>query len=170
MAVGMIWRAGVFSYTGVVVIGTVGVTMLHPRGPGDPELPPTPEVAPPPSEEYLRAVCKDGDQLCTIYTKMVPESPSSGERLKRPRRSTVNSKLSKQMVSPRARPTPVGLLPLATNESFSEVTIRTSKGKACCKSPFLVRQLSIFFSLTRYRWSRSHIPVLRWSYEQLGTQ
>jgi hypothetical protein len=35
--------------------------------------------------------------------------------------------------------------------SADEVTIRTSRGKACYKSPFLARQLSVFFAPTRYR-------------------
>jgi hypothetical protein len=32
-----------------------------------------------------------------------------------------------------------------------ERTIETSRGKAHCKSPFLARQLSVFFTSTRYR-------------------
>jgi hypothetical protein len=30
-------------------------------------------------------------------------------------------------------------------------TIRTSRGKACCKPPFLTRQLSVFSAPTKYR-------------------
>jgi hypothetical protein len=63
----------------------------------------------------------------------------------------VNSKLSKWMVLPRARPMSVGLLLLAMKRSFGEGTIRTSRGKAHCKSPFLAHQLSVFFALARYR-------------------
>jgi hypothetical protein len=37
------------------------------------------------------------------------------------------------------------LLPLATKESFGDVTIRTSKGKAHYKSPSLACQLLVFF-------------------------
>jgi hypothetical protein len=59
-----------------------------------------------------------------------------GERLRRPCRSMVESRLPKWMVPPGVRPTPVGLLPLATKESFSEGTIRTSIGKARCNSTF----------------------------------
>jgi hypothetical protein len=92
---------------------------------------------------------------------MALESSSWGERLRRPRRSTVNSRLPKQMVLPRARQTSVGLMPMETKESFGDVTIRTSRGKARYKSPFLACQLSVFFAPTRIGWSRSIIPVLR---------
>jgi hypothetical protein len=63
----------------------------------------------------------------------------------------VNSRLPKWMVLSRERPPPVGLLPLATKESFGEGAIRISRGKACCKSPFLARQLSVFFAPARYK-------------------
>jgi hypothetical protein len=35
MTVGMVWRAGVPSRTGMVMMGSVEVTTLHPQGPGD---------------------------------------------------------------------------------------------------------------------------------------
>jgi hypothetical protein len=76
MTIRMVWSVGVFFGIGVVVVGIVGVTTLHPRGPGDPELAPVPEVVPPSMEESSRAVCKDGDPLCTIPMKMAHESPS----------------------------------------------------------------------------------------------
>jgi hypothetical protein len=44
-----------------------------------------------------------------------------------------------------SRPTLVGLLLLVMNESFSAGTIKMFRGKARCKSPFLARQLSMFF-------------------------
>jgi hypothetical protein len=50
-----------------------------------------------------------------------------------------------------ARPMSVGLLSLVMNESLGDATIRMSKGKVRCKSPFLVCQLSIFFAPARYR-------------------
>jgi hypothetical protein len=37
------------------------------------------------------------------------------------------------------------------NESFSDGTIGTSRGKAHYKSPYLVCQLSVFFAPARYR-------------------
>jgi hypothetical protein len=97
MTVGMVWSAIVFSNAGVVVMGTNRVSTLHPQGPGDLELPPAPEAAPPSLEESSRVVCKDGDPLCTIPMKIAPESLSLGERLRRPRWSMVNSKLPKRM-------------------------------------------------------------------------
>jgi hypothetical protein len=86
MTVGVVWRAGEFSGTGVVVMGSVGVTMLHPRRPGDPELPPppVPKVALSSLEDASRVVYKDGDLLCTIPTNTALESYSWGERLRRP--------------------------------------------------------------------------------------
>jgi hypothetical protein len=35
--------------------------------------------------------------------------------------------------------------------AIDEGTIRISRGKACCKSPFLACQLSVFFAPARYR-------------------
>jgi hypothetical protein len=74
------------------------------------------------------------------------------------------------MVSPRARPTPIGLLPLATNESFGEVTIRMYRAKARYKYPFLAGQLLMFSALARTGWSRSCVPVLRWFRKLQSTQ
>jgi hypothetical protein len=51
----------------------------------------------------------------------------------------------------KARSAPIGWLPLAMKESFSEGTIETTRGKVRYKSPFLERQLSVFFALRRYR-------------------
>jgi hypothetical protein len=56
MTVKMVMSASVFSIASVVVMGTIGVTMLHPWGPGDLELPPVPEVALASSDESLRAL------------------------------------------------------------------------------------------------------------------
>jgi hypothetical protein len=128
-----------------------GVTWSHhvaPSGVRESRAPPpplSPLVALSSSEDSLRAVCRDGDPSYTIPMKMELESHSWGEILRWPRRSTVNSRLPKRMVLPRARPMSVGLLPLAMKESFGEGTIRISKGKAHCKSPFLVHQLLVFF-------------------------
>jgi hypothetical protein len=84
----------------MVVMGTIRVTTLHPLGTGNPELPPSHKAALPLSEDSSRAMCKDGDPMCTIPMTAVPESFPSGERLRRSKRSAVNSKLPKQMVSP----------------------------------------------------------------------
>jgi hypothetical protein len=63
----------------------------------------------------------------------------------------MNSRLPKWMVLYVARPTSVGLWPLAMKESFSEGTIRMSRGKARCKSYFMVSQLLVLFAPVRYR-------------------
>jgi hypothetical protein len=130
--------------------------------PKDPELLHVLEVAPSSLEDSSRAMCRDGDPLCTIPMNMALESHSWGERLRRPR-------LPKRMVLHGSRQTPVRFLPLAMNESFSEGTIRMSRGKPCYKSPFLPCQLSVFFASARTGWSRSHGPILRWSCELQST-
>jgi hypothetical protein len=56
----------------------------------------------------------------------------------------MNSRLPKLMVLPEARPTPMGLLSLAMNESFSDGIIGMSREEAQCKSPYLAHQLSMF--------------------------
>jgi hypothetical protein len=66
----------VFSGAGVAVMGSVGVTTLHPPGSGDPELPQVPEVALSSSKDSSRVVCRYGDPLCTIPTNMALESDS----------------------------------------------------------------------------------------------
>jgi hypothetical protein len=76
-------------------MGSVGVTTLHPRGLGDPELPLVPETALSSSEDSSRVVCKDGDPLCTIPMNTTLEFHSWGEKLKRPRWSAVNYRLPK---------------------------------------------------------------------------
>jgi hypothetical protein len=151
MTVRMVWRAGVFSGTGVVMMGSVKVTTLHPRGPGGPKLPPVLDVAPSSSDNSPRVACREGDPLWTIPTYMAPKSRSWGERLRWPNRSTMNSMLPKWMPLPEARPTPVGLLSLVMNESFGDGIIRTSRRKAHCKSPLLAHQLSVFFAPARCR-------------------
>jgi hypothetical protein len=75
----------VFSSTSVVVMGSVRVTMLHPQGLGDLELPTAPEAVSYSSEESPRAVRRDSDLLCTIPMNKAPESRSLGERLMWPR-------------------------------------------------------------------------------------
>jgi hypothetical protein len=52
--VGMVRSVRVLSGGGVVVMGTTGVTTLHPRGPGKQELAPLPEVVLPSLEDSSR--------------------------------------------------------------------------------------------------------------------
>jgi hypothetical protein len=49
---------------------------IVPSRAGGSRAPPALEVVPPSSEESLRVVCRDGDPLCTIPTKMAVESHS----------------------------------------------------------------------------------------------
>jgi hypothetical protein len=79
MTVGMVWRAEMFIAACVVMMGSVEVTTMHPRGSGDPELPPMPKVAPSSSEDSSRAVHREGNPLWSIPMNMVPESQSWGE-------------------------------------------------------------------------------------------
>jgi hypothetical protein len=70
----MVRSAGVFFGGGVVVMGTIRFTMLHPQGPENLKLPPPLEAASPSSEDSSRTVCKDGGPLCTIPTNTTSES------------------------------------------------------------------------------------------------
>jgi hypothetical protein len=63
MIIGVVWRAGVFIGAGIVAMGPVRVTTLHPQGWGDPDLPLAPEAVPSSSKDSLRAVRRDGDPL-----------------------------------------------------------------------------------------------------------
>jgi hypothetical protein len=73
------------------------------------------------------------------------------ERLRPPKQSVMNSRLPKQMVLLGEKTSHNKCSPFATMVSADEGTIRTSRGKACCKSPFLACQLSVFFAPIRYR-------------------
>jgi hypothetical protein len=59
----MVRGVGVPSDGGVLVMGMIGVTTLHPRGMGKPELPPPQEVVLSSSADSLRIVCSDDDPL-----------------------------------------------------------------------------------------------------------
>jgi hypothetical protein len=63
----------------VMVMGLVGVTMLHPQGLGDPELhspPLAPEAVLSSSEDSSRVMRREGDPLWTIPINIAPESHS----------------------------------------------------------------------------------------------
>jgi hypothetical protein len=53
----------VLSGTGAAMKGSVEVTTLHPRGPGDPKLPPAPDVVLSSPEDFSRGVHREGDPL-----------------------------------------------------------------------------------------------------------
>jgi hypothetical protein len=79
-------------------------------------------------------MCRDGNPLCTIPSNTTPESLPSGEKLRLSKRSAVNSKLPKWMVSPKVNPMSVRLLPLETMAGFHEGTIKIFKGKHATNS------------------------------------
>jgi hypothetical protein len=57
----MVRCTGMPSDGGVVMMETVGITMLHPLEMGKPELPPPLEVVLPSSTDSSRMACSDGD-------------------------------------------------------------------------------------------------------------
>jgi hypothetical protein len=57
----------------------------------------------------------------------------------------MNTKFTRQMVSLRENPPHIKRSPLEVMVITDERTIRTSRGKALYKSPFLAHQLSVFF-------------------------
>jgi hypothetical protein len=153
----MVQSTGAFSGGGVVVMGAIRVTTLHPRGLRSPELPPLPEAMPPSSKDSSWMVWTEGDPLFIIPTNTVPESFPSGERLRLLRRWAVNSRFPNQMVSPGASPTSVKLLPLATNVSFSEQTFKTFRGKHATNTPSWHANYRCFMHQQITGWSRSRV-------------
>jgi hypothetical protein len=61
--IGMVRGAGVPSGCGVVMMGTVGVTTLHPREMGKSDLPPPTEAVSPSSVDSSRMICRGGNPL-----------------------------------------------------------------------------------------------------------
>jgi hypothetical protein len=120
-------------------------------------------------ESPIMAHSRDGGPPRAEPMMMAFEPSPMGERLRPPKRSAMNSRLLKRMVSPREKPPLDRRSSPATTMSMDDGTIRTSRGKARCKSSFLACQLSVFFAPARIGWSRSRVLVLRWSYELQNT-
>jgi hypothetical protein len=80
-----------------------------------------------------------------------PEPSPRGERLRPSNWSLMKSRFPKQMVSPREKPSRDKCLPPAAVTNTDDGTIRTSRGKARCKSPFQACQWPVFFAPVRYR-------------------
>jgi hypothetical protein len=97
------------------------------------------------------------------------ETSIRGERFRPPKKSAMNSRLPNRMVSPREKPSHDRHSTSVVMVIADEGTIRTSGRKARYKSPFLARQLSVFSTPSRTGWSRSRVPVLRWSCELQST-
>jgi hypothetical protein len=68
-------------------------------------------------------------QVHTKAKHRAPELFPSGERLRLPKRSAMNSKLPKWMVLPRVNPTLVRVLSSAMMMAFGEGTIKTFREK-----------------------------------------
>jgi hypothetical protein len=118
--VGMVRSTGVPFGGGVVVMGTLGVTTLQSRGPGELELPLHPRMCHP-HQRNPRAWYAEMVTRCAPFLQIrAPESFPSGERLWLPKRSVVNSKLPNQMVSPEVNPMSDRFLSWATRVSFGE--------------------------------------------------
>jgi hypothetical protein len=81
--------------SGVVAIGTGGVTTLHPREMGKPELSPSLEAESSSLVDSSRMACSDGDSLCAIPINMVHKSFPSVEKLRLSKRSMTNSRFPK---------------------------------------------------------------------------
>jgi hypothetical protein len=88
---------------------------------------------------------KSSAPLWAGFMMTVPEPSLLRERLKPLNWSVMNLRFPKRMVAPREKPSHnKRSLPAAT-ASANDGTIRTSRGKPHCKSPFLVCQLLVFF-------------------------
>jgi hypothetical protein len=87
---------------------------------------------------------EDGGTLWVEPIKAAPESFLPGERLMPPKQLVMNSTLLKRMISPREKPPHVRHSTSVEIASVDECTIRTFRGKAHYKSPFLTRQLLVF--------------------------
>jgi hypothetical protein len=113
-------------------------------------------------ESPIMARNGDGGPLRVEPMMAVSESSLLGERLIPLKQSMMNSRLPKQMISPREKPLYDRRSPSEVTVSADDETIGTSREKVHCKSPYLACELSVFSTLTRTGWSRLRVPVL-WS-------
>jgi hypothetical protein len=86
--------------------------------------------------------------------KVAPELLLLGERLGPPKYSVMNSMITRRTISPTEKSLHVKCSPSVVTASADEGTIEMSRGRACCKFPFLAHQLSVFFVPARYRVAR----------------
>jgi hypothetical protein len=121
-------------------------------------------------ESHIMARSGDGGPLWVAPMTVASEPSLPRERHRPPKKSAMNSRLPKQMVSPRENPPHVKRSPSTVTVIPDEGTIRTYREKPLCKSPFLAYQLSVFSTLARTWWSRSRVPNLRWSCEIQSTR
>jgi hypothetical protein len=93
---------------------------------------------------------RDGGPSQEETMMSVSKPPPMGERLRASKWLAMKSRLPKRMVLPREKPLQHKRSPPAAIASAYGGTIGTSRGKARCKSPFLMCQLSVFFAPARY--------------------
>jgi hypothetical protein len=174
----MAWVAGAFSSQDVVVMGAGRALVLWLLGVGRPEPPSTlKDVWNSSVVSPIMAYRGDGGSLQVEPMKAASKSSILGERLRPPKQSVMNSTLPKWIVSQRENPPHNRRSPSVEMASADETTIRMSRGKAHCKSPFLACHQSVFFRPTRYRvvkimcfsakvvlWTVKHIVI----YHELG--
>jgi hypothetical protein len=154
----------------MVVVGAGEAPMLRLQGEGRSILPsPSEAVWNSSAESPIMACSGDGGPLWAQPMSMASEASPMGERLRSPKRSAINSRLPKLMVSPREMPPHDSHSPSTVTASDDDGAIGTSRGKARYKSSFLACQLSVFFAPTRPGWSGSCISVQRRSCELQST-
>jgi hypothetical protein len=105
-----------------------------------------PSMGPP-----LMAHCRSGGSPRAGLVTMLHEPSIRGERLKPSNRSVMNSRLPKWMVPPSEETSCGRCSPPVVAINADHGTIGTFGGKAHCKPPFLVHELSVFFAPARYR-------------------
>jgi hypothetical protein len=157
----------------MVVVGAVEAFVPCLQGEGRSILPSPSEVVWNSSMESS-VIARNGDSVPPRVEPMTaaPEPSSMGERLRSLKRSAMNSRLPKRVVLLREKTSHDRHSPSTVTASADEGTIETSRGKAHCKSPYLVHQLSVFFISTRYRVVKithsSFEVVLRTSKQTIG--
>jgi hypothetical protein len=120
------------------------------------------------TESPIMARSGDGGPPRAEPITIESEPSPMGERLRPPKRSVMNSRLPKQIVSPREKPPHDRWSQTAASASTDDGTIGTPRGKARYKSPFLAPTASAFCT-DKIGWLRSHVTVLRWSCELRST-
>jgi hypothetical protein len=141
----MAWVAGASSSSDVVAMGVGGAPMPCLLGEGPLKTMWNSSV-----ESFVMARNGDSGSQRVEPMKAAFESFLLGERHMPLKKSAMNSRLLKWTVSLREKPPHVKRTPSPVTVSADEEIIRTSKGKACCKSPSWC-QLLVFSAPTNYQ-------------------
>jgi hypothetical protein len=130
---------GVVSGHGIVVAGAVEAPVPCLRGEMRSILPsPSEAVWNFSTESPIMAHSGDGVLLRVEPMTVAPEPSPMGERLWPSKRSAMNSRHPKRMVLPMEKTLHDRRSPFVATVSANVGTIGTSRGKTCCKSPYLV--------------------------------